>query len=334
MSYNMKNFSTIVYLLLISAVALFAGETDNPYISRVYEYVPAPGQFTNLMPEWEDGDDAEAILNKVNERLCGVDGSLVCLGAWGGYVTFGFDHPIVNLPDSCDLALLGNAFYSKIDEQGRQQGSAEPGIVYVSRDDNNNGMPDDTWYEIAGSEYSRSRQHYSITYRRPTNDTLNVTGTDMDGNTITVYHNAFHPQAYYPKWLGSRYTLTGTLLPTNVLQDATYSWLVFDYGYADNHPNGHPAGFIDIDWAVDENGEPAQLESIDFVRVQTGVSANSGNKGETSTEISGAQDLHPQAALRLTQHEAYKQCCKIIYNGHVIIQKNGIEYNILGHTIK
>ena len=34
---------------------------NSPYISRVYEYRPAPGQFVNTMPEYEPGDDAAAM---------------------------------------------------------------------------------------------------------------------------------------------------------------------------------------------------------------------------------------------------------------------------------
>ena len=33
-------------------------------------------------------------------------------------------------------------------------GSSEPGIVLVSKDTNGNGLADDEWYELAGSEYN------------------------------------------------------------------------------------------------------------------------------------------------------------------------------------
>ena len=33
----------------------------SPVHNRVIDYVPAPGQFVNELPEWEDGDDSEAM---------------------------------------------------------------------------------------------------------------------------------------------------------------------------------------------------------------------------------------------------------------------------------
>ena len=47
--------------------------------------------------------------------------------------------------------------------------SAEPGIVLVSKDTNGNGLEDDEWYELAGSEYNSpaTTKNYTITYYRP-----------------------------------------------------------------------------------------------------------------------------------------------------------------------
>lgn len=46
----------------------------SPYISRVYEYCPAPGQFINEMPRYEDGDTYESILQKAEESISGTMG--------------------------------------------------------------------------------------------------------------------------------------------------------------------------------------------------------------------------------------------------------------------
>ncbi len=45
--------------LIVAATATMSllACANNPYISKVYEYVPAPGQFINTMPEWNDGQD-------------------------------------------------------------------------------------------------------------------------------------------------------------------------------------------------------------------------------------------------------------------------------------
>ena len=43
----------------------------SPWIARVYEYCPAPGQFINEMPQYEDGDTYAVILKKAEESISG-----------------------------------------------------------------------------------------------------------------------------------------------------------------------------------------------------------------------------------------------------------------------
>ncbi|MDE7338407.1 MAG: cell surface protein, partial [Bacteroidales bacterium] len=69
----------------------------SPYIARVYEYRPAPGQFVNLMPVYENGDTYADMLKKTEESIGGTNDVMISLGAYGGYVTFGFDHSVVNV---------------------------------------------------------------------------------------------------------------------------------------------------------------------------------------------------------------------------------------------
>ena len=65
-----------------------------------------------------------------------------------------FDHTVINVKGKKDFMILGNSFYSDLPEyQEKKGGSCEPGIVMVSFDTNQNGLPDDEWYELAGSEY-------------------------------------------------------------------------------------------------------------------------------------------------------------------------------------
>ena len=49
---------------------------------------------------------------------------------------------------------------------------------------------------------------------------------------------------------------------------------------------------FDIGWAVDSLGNPVHLPGVDFIRVYTGVNQQCGWLGETSTELSRAEDLH------------------------------------------
>lgn len=294
--------------------APLAASAVSPYISRVYEYRPAPGQFVNEMPEYEEGDTYETMLAKAGEQLVGdrMPG-MVSLGAFGGYVVFGFDHPVVNKPGDHDFKIYGNAIFSDRNNNG---GSSEPGIVMVSRDVNGNGEPDDPWYEIAGSEHGKAttRGGVSITYTAPQAghtptpdpsdkyvvDTTYIpwTTTDPAKPSGFLTRNTYHPQGYWPEWLSEagELTFTGTMLADNyedVNGDGSYFVLRFyEWGYADNLPNSDEKG-INIEWAVDAEGKPVALESIDFVRVHTAVCQNCGRLGETSTEVSGAEDLHP-----------------------------------------
>lgn len=292
-------------------VNVFHEEVDySPYISKVYEYCPAPGQFINVMPECKAGETYDDVLKRVEESISGTNDVLVSLGGFGGYVTFGFDHTVMNRLGDKDFSIHGNCFYEQTGSD-RKGGSAEPGIVMVSLDTNCNGKPDDEWYELAGSEYSNpaTLHNYTITYRRPDPERVVISqGNLTDVNYIGWYDsegiesfmskNSFHRQEYYPLWIESEaLTFSGTRLPDNGVDaygNGTYYILYcYDWGYADNHPNEcQDLNSFDISWAVDGDGLPVVLPGIDFVRIYTGVNQQCGWTGETSTEICRATDLH------------------------------------------
>mgnify|MGYP003558105282 FL=1 len=52
----------------------------SPYISRVFEYNPAPGQFINTMPEHEEGDTYQTMLRKAEDAIAGTNRSLISPG--------------------------------------------------------------------------------------------------------------------------------------------------------------------------------------------------------------------------------------------------------------
>lgn len=89
--------------------------------------------------------------------------------------------------------IYGNANYNPNAWQDRPGGSAEPGIVLVSKDENGNGLPDDEWYELAGSEYGTDTEirDYEITYYRPEPENADVRWIDNQGNEGYVYRNTF-----------------------------------------------------------------------------------------------------------------------------------------------
>ena len=84
----------------------------SPYITSIPEYKPAPGQFVNELPKYEEGDTQRAINQKVLEAIGYNTRGMITLGGYGGYVICGFDHTIVNVPGQYDLKILGNAFHA------------------------------------------------------------------------------------------------------------------------------------------------------------------------------------------------------------------------------
>ena len=284
----------------------------SPYITKVYEYCPAPGQYINEMPRYEDGDTYATILQKVEESISGTNDVMISLGGYGGYVTFGFDHTVINVPGEKDFRIWGNCFYELL-QPDKKGGSAEPGIVMVSYDTNCNGLPDDEWYELAGSEYysDDTRHAYSITYRRPDpdrqivadednslDDIYYISWSDNTGQTGYMPKNIFHNQDYFPMWINSdEISFTGSLLADNaedISGNGSYFVLYsYPWGYVDNHPNEYDdLNSFDISLAVDSAGNPVDLPGADFIRVYTGLNQCCGWLGETSTELSRAQDLH------------------------------------------
>ena len=315
---------------LLTFSPLFAQRMDNvskhsKYIKAVDEYCPAPGQWVNVIPEYEEGDTPEIMVQKCTESIAGdyYNTHLVSLGGWGGYITFHFDHSIANIPNQRDFAIWGNAYQEMTNQVFG--GMNEAGIVMVSKDVNGNGKPDDPWYEISGScdidSIGKLYYGYEVTYHQ--NPMGNIPWTDNRGNQGTVdrlYGYDNHNQEYYPLWLPDGLTFKGTRLPDNMVdlsETVERSWsqwyyvlIGFRYGYVDNLSNwtdksdanswNYEGCGIDISWAVDDNRQPVNLDFIDFVRVYTGLNQKCPAPnwwGETSTEIQCAEDIHLDASI-------------------------------------
>ena len=294
---------------------------DNPvkatrYLTNVFDYCPAPGQFVNVLPAYENGDTAESMRQKAEKAIAGkANGDIVTLGGYGGFITIGFNHTIINVEGEPDFRVLGNAFINEIIDpqtgETRKGGSSEPGIIRVAFDANHNGLPDDEWYEIAGSEYDNpeSVKDYEITYFRPQSEEAQPVKEGYcindsyirweDNQGISGYRKKIiaHTQSYFPLWLtDTQLSFKGTRLPDNAIDmsgDGS-NWVLFAFaaGYADNLNNSDSESAIDISLSVDKEGNPVVLPGIDFIQIYTGINQECGHIGETSTEITGAEDLH------------------------------------------
>lgn len=265
--------------------------------TTVFEYLPAPGQFVN------DGHSA-ATLPQANAYALGKlkSGTALSLGGFGGYIVVGFDHSIANAAGKKDFAVAGNSF----------KGSSEAGIVWVMQDENGDGLPNDTWYELKGSETGKPEtiQQYAVTYFRPAASKMNVVWRDNQGQSGHIdYLGQYHGQdSYYPAWASAdSYTLRGTCLKARNYDESgnSVNWInpEYDWGYADNAGSDTTPGdgtaslsgnhnYFDIANAVCPDGQPADLQYIDFIKVQCAVNAKSGWQGELSTEVCGFTDLH------------------------------------------
>jgi hypothetical protein len=237
-----------------------------------FGFMPAPGQFSLPPVGWSESVTAENITQTAQQYVGGTGVTWhFSLGAFGGYVITGFDHSVDNVPGEYSFSIKGNAFGTW----------GEPGVVWVSQDENGNGQADDTWYELKGSQTSQAGtiQRYAVTWFKPPQSTgISCIWKDNQGNTGT-----------YPK--GFRYlkdmkyfTLVGTKIGSG-----SDGW-----GYVDIVG---PERFRISD-AMQVDGSPVNLAYIDFVKVQCGSHDMAGIFGEISTETGEPYDLSiPNPAL-------------------------------------
>jgi hypothetical protein len=176
------------------------------------------------------------------------------LGGYGSYQIFDFS---MNNSAGYDFAMGGNAFAAW----------QEPGIMWVMRDENKNNAPDDTWYELKGSidtyQPEALYRRYAVTFYK------NHAWEDNLGNHGSC--DSF----YNPAW-PDQITFVGTRI------DLDPNIAISLKGYVDTM-----YGYYDIDTAIQADGTPANLDHIDFVKVQTGEFSLTQLFGEKSTEIGG-----------------------------------------------
>ena len=281
-------------------------------VNKVYEYMPAPGHQVNgyvIVGDFiHDGATMEEACAKALQHF--QNQWSVSLGGQGGYLIAGFDHSVENSGGDYDLVIRSNPFSYQ----------SEPGIVWVSQDVNGDGLPNDPWYELAGSEYGTDNEtlEYAITYYKPAWAKSATPWLDCFGQTDKVPNMAMWNthDYYWQDWVGGHpvdvrgrvsstveHTYFGSRLKDTHTYEAGYTMeYPFDWGYADNLGSDYfknpdfdesiPMGYYKICNARTWDGQPANLQYIDFVKVQTGQTGYSPNLGEISTEVYAIFDYH------------------------------------------
>jgi hypothetical protein len=298
-----------MYRLLITAAFLAVYGLLSAQINRagkLFSYLPAPGQFINN-PLIGTPEAAQKILTSGE--------NLLSLGAFGGSVVLGFDKPVKNHPANpygIDFSIFGNAF----------SGSSEAGVIWVMKDTNGNGLPDDVWYQIAGSSFFHPNtiQNYRVTWYRSDNGA--ASWKDNLGNSGILKKNEYHSQSYYPDrqlfvdYPTDSVSFRGTLIGHEPLvMNGQIVLPALAFGYADNNPvnrgissaipdnpytttirEGAGGDPVDISWAVDSIGNYVSLDEIHFVKIVTGGFSDLGILGELSTEIGSVVATEPNGA--------------------------------------
>ncbi|MDR0724909.1 MAG: hypothetical protein LBF59_02735 [Prevotellaceae bacterium] len=251
----------------------FRKDGENKYATQAFYYMPAPGQFVNSILAT---NQTEAL--NILQDWCGKENGFFHIGAFGGYWIVGFDHSVENKPDVPDIKIKGNAFNDW----------CESGIVWVMQDNNGNGQPDDTWFELKGSETGKTetKQRYALTYYKPATADYSALWIDNMGHAGMVSRGGG-----YPKFIAETYyTLVGTCLNSTFGIESGSGFEIskcYEWGYAD----GDVSEFW-IENAVQVDGSPANLKHIDFVKVSTAVNAQGAIVGEISTEAYIPTDMN------------------------------------------
>lgn len=270
-----------------------------PWITAVTDYCYGPGQHA---------EDAGTVQEQ-SAAFCGTTPGYVLLGGWGGYIAGAFDHHVPNLA-GYDLAVYTQPGYG-----------SEPGAVFVMADSNGNGLADETWYELPGSEAGASYgpgdsylRDYRVTYTKPAGGN-NIEWQDNQGGSGELVSDS-GDSWWWDGYSGETIALTGVRLPL-VKRETDSGWRDipgrFAWGYAENYTSAdgsdltslpfgdrmRGANRFDIAHAVDGSGRPVHLDSIRFIKIQSAVFQICGPLNEISTEISGAADIHALRAAGL-----------------------------------
>jgi hypothetical protein len=168
-------------------------------------------------------------------------------------------------------------------------GWSEPGVVWMQEDRNNNGVPDEMWYELVGEqEGPRVTRRYALTYMLVGRYVLSFSHyawVDCKGRRGILKG---------VKSAEDRATYTGTLLNDNG-KIAGASVGPGGWGYVDSWSSHTDWDYFYPSNAIRADGSPANLDAVRFIKVHTGLFMYGDVFGENSTEIQFADFLPDQS---------------------------------------
>ena len=277
-----------IYVLTISGIVFLSSckkESQDIFITDVFEYVYAPGQHASLALKTDiqyiKGDPA-----KHNKWLY--------LGGFGGYVIAGFPVEIKN-HEGADIEIYA-----------LKGAGPEPAVVYVMQDVNQDGIPNETWYELKGNQTEFSDRYYELTYFKPGSITSNIKWKDnkgVSGELVPGYGSINSSGWWWSETRADSIKFTGTLLPDaydNIPVNGVDYWTVpvnrFQWGYAENQfgtdfDSEKGVNKLDISNAIDSGGNSISLSGIRFIKIQSSVFQIAGMTNEVSSEIRGARAI-------------------------------------------
>jgi hypothetical protein len=210
-----------------------------------------------------------------------------------------------------EFHIYGNAF----------AGWEEPGIVWVMCDENANGLPDDTWYELKGSddESDLYRQYITRQYAINWFDYGKSPIPNQYGQLISSQcwvdskgRSGFMGGGWLPSvWGEGKVTFIGTMIRDDgepIYGSASYlpgslgrdvDWGYVDSGDTQYGPYEGQNGKFFVSNAIQRDGTPANLPWIDFIKVQTAIFQYGTGVGDISTEIHSADGLGSQTDFPL-----------------------------------
>lgn len=340
MSLTRLRYACLAFVLVLLAEGVVA---ETPFATRVIDYAPAPGQWVND----DRFNDPTAVLGPpFPSGLPSPDEfSLVTLGGFGGSITIGFDHTVLDDPLNAfgtDAIVFGNALWASGNPNDHW---TECATIEISLDVNGNRDADDPWYLIPGSHIpDPAGQFVVVTWDDDVGDDTYPPAIDTwippgSSGMWTTWAYELPPELFgapvvtnpslepgvegifgYAEY--SPTFLLGDLDADNVVDDPTIPseefYTVPDDPFAVGMTPGSGGGdTFDIAWAIDvATGKSANLPGFDFIRITTAVNVVFGALGEKSAEIDAVADVAPDpfgdfdedGDVDLLDYSAFQNC--------------------------